>query len=76
MSQPPVEDTRPVPKYPEVEVQLTGQDGNGFFIISRVRMALRGHGVSRQEQEDFFNEAMAGDYDHLLSTCMKWVTVL
>lgn len=62
------------PKYPNVEVQLTGQDGNAFFIISRVRTALRRAGVPSSEANDFTNEAMAGDYDHVLRTCMSWVS--
>lgn len=28
-------------KYPDVKVQLSGMDGNAFFIIVRVRKALR-----------------------------------
>jgi hypothetical protein len=30
-----------MPKYPNVRVQLTGEDGNAFFIIVRVAQALR-----------------------------------
>lgn len=62
-------------KYPEVEVQLTGEDGNAFFIISRVRQALRRHGVPDEEIEAFSEEAMSGDYDHVLQTVMKMVEV-
>lgn len=63
-------------KYPDVEVQLTGEDGNAFFIISRVRGKLRSAGVNKEELEEFTNDAMNGDYDHMLQTCMRWVTVL
>ena len=64
------------PKFPDVEVQLTGENGNGFFIVSRVRTACRRAGVDADEIEAFTNEAMSGDYDHLLRTTMKTVTVL
>ncbi|QPX62201.1 hypothetical protein PBI_INDLOVU_87 [Mycobacterium phage Indlovu] len=62
------------PKFPEVYVQLTGQDGNGFLIASRVRGALdrAGH---REEAREFFDEALSGDYDHLLATAMRYVSV-
>lgn len=62
------------PKFPEVEVQLTGQDGNGAFIIGTVSKALRraGHG---DQVSAFTAEAMDGDYNALLRTCMAWVTV-
>lgn len=62
-------------RHPEVEVQLTGQDGNAFAVLGVVRKALvdAGH---QDEVETFFAEATSGDYDHLLYTCMRWVTVL
>lgn len=62
------------PKYPDVHVQLTGEDGNAFFIIGRVRSALRRSGVEASEIEAFCNEAMAGDYDNVLRTTMRWVS--
>jgi hypothetical protein len=67
-------DTGTEVKFPDVEVQLTGEDGNAFSIISRVRRALREH-ASGDQIEDFTKEAMAGDYDHVLQTVMAWVNV-
>jgi len=63
------------PKYPEIEVQLTGESDNAFSIIARTGAALRKAGVSREEQEAFSEEAMAGNYDQLIQTVMRWVTV-
>lgn len=63
------------PKYPNIEVQLSGEDGNAFFIIAAVRRALRREGVSENEIVEFSSEATSGDYDKLLQTCMGWVTV-
>ena len=62
-------------RYPDVEVQLSGEDGNAFAILGRVRSALRRAGVDNTEIEAFFTEAMSGDYNHLLQTCMCWVNV-
>jgi hypothetical protein len=62
-------------KYPDIEVQLSGEDGNAFAIIGRVRQALRRADVSTEEIDEFTEEATAGDYDHVLQTCFKWVTV-
>lgn len=62
-------------KYPEIEVELVGQDGNAFVILGAVRRAMRSAGVSSEEIDSFYDEATSGDYDHLLSTCMRWVTV-
>ena len=63
------------PKYPDVEVQLTGEDGNALLIVGRVSKALRRAGVSDQEATAFRLEALHGDYDHVLRTCMRWVSV-
>lgn len=65
----------PEPKYPDVHVPLTGEDGNAFFIIGRVRSYMRKAGISSEECTAFSNEAMSGDYDNVLRTAMKWVAV-
>lgn len=64
-----------MPKFPEVQVQLTGEDGNAFAIIGAVSKALKraGHGEAAAE---FQAEAMSGDYDHLLQTAMDYVDVM
>ena len=63
------------PLYPRVRVKLTGTDGNAFAIIGKVTAALREAGVSAPEQHRFRDEAMSGDYGHLLRVCMEWVDV-
>lgn len=63
-------------KHPEVEVELVGNDGNAFFIVGKVRAALRRAGVSAEEVEQYTAEATSGDYDHLLQTTMRWVEVI
>lgn len=67
--------TPPDPKYPEIEVQLTGEDGNAFFIIGRVSAALKRAGVPQAERTAFQKEAMSGDYNNVLRTAMAWVSV-
>ena len=61
------------PRYPQVQVQLSGEDGNAFAILGRTAAALRQAGVSQEEIDTFFAEATSGDYDHLLQTTMAWV---
>ena len=63
------------PKFPDVQVQLSGEDGNAFHIIGRTRMAMKRAGVSREEIDRYSAEAMAGDYQHVLSTTMATVSV-
>ena len=63
------------PKYPDVRVQLTGEDGNAYSIIGRVAKALRRH-VSNDAASEF--TAAAGNcrsYDELLVLAMETVDV-
>lgn len=64
-----------MPKYPEVVVEMTGEDGNAFAILARVKRAMRRAGVRDYQIERFRDEATSGDYDNLLQTVMRWVTV-
>ena len=68
-------DTMSEVKYPEVEVELVGQDGNAFAIMGRVAGALKKAGVPKAEIDEYMRESMSGDYNHLLQTAMKWVSV-
>ena len=61
-------------KYPNIDVQLSGEDGNAFVIIGRVSSALRRADISNDIIEAFREEAMLGDYDGVLQTAMRWVT--
>ena len=63
------------PKYPEIEVQLSGEDGNAFMIIGRVRAAMRRADLTADQIKEFSDEAMSGDYDNVLRTCMRYVSV-
>ena len=62
-------------RYPNVTVELVGQDGNALAIVAAVRQAMRRGGVSQDEQDAFMKEALSGDYDHLLQTVLRWVEV-
>jgi len=63
------------PKYPDVEVQLSGEDGNAFMLIGKTRRALKRHGVGDEEIEQFSTEATSGDYDNVIATIGRWVEV-
>lgn len=63
-----------MPKY-QVEVQLSGNDGNAFAIMGAVKKALKVTGASAEEVEQCLSESMAGDYDNLLRVAMDWVEV-
>lgn len=63
------------PKYPDIIVTLTGQDGNAFAVLGRCREAARDAGLPDEEIGAFMDEAMAGDYDDLLQTAMRWFEI-
>ena len=57
-----------------ISVKLVGTDGNAFAIIGKVNSAIKRAGYE-QEAKDFMKEAISGDYDHVLQTCMKYVNI-
>ncbi|MBK7491753.1 MAG: hypothetical protein IPI17_06920 [Nitrosomonas sp.] len=55
-------------------VQIIGKDSNAFAILGYVHRCI----LSSNHPEladDFMREATAGDYNHLLITCMRYVTI-
>ena len=62
------------PEYPDIEVELIGHDGNVFAILGKVRRALERAGYVGAA-EMFFEEATSGDYDHLIATTMRYVSI-
>ena len=60
---------------PRPTVKLLGEDGNSFFIVGRVRRALRDAGASEDYLKKFMADANSGDYNHMLQTVMEYVEV-
>lgn len=59
-----------------VEVELVGQDGNALSIIGRVVSGMKRAGVEKSVINEFTEDAMSGDYNHLLRVCHDYVDVL
>lgn len=57
------------------KLKLIGEDGNAFNILGLARKAATKAGWLSEEIDEFFQEAKAGDYNHLLQTCMKYFDV-
>ena len=62
-------------RYPNVKVKLVGTDGNAFAILGNVQRAMRRAGLTQEQIAEFNREAMKGDYNNLLATCMRYVDV-
>lgn len=59
-------------KYPEIVVKLVGTNGNAVAIMGKVQEALR---KARIDSAPYIKEATEGDYNQLLQTTMRWVTI-
>ena len=59
----------------DVDVQLTGVNGNAVAIVQAVTKALKKAKVHQSEINQFRNQALAGNYDNVLQTAMQWVNV-
>lgn len=55
-------------------IDLESQDGNAMSLIGAVRRALKRAGNTPEVLTAFSDEAMGGDYDHVLQTCMAYTT--
>lgn len=60
--------------YPDVNVELVGEDGNAFSILGRVKKALEKSGHP-EAVAPFLEEAQSGDYGNLLRTVIKYVKI-
>jgi hypothetical protein len=58
------------------ELQLSGKDGNAFFILYRAMQTLEKAGYSKEDVKAYEAEATSGDYDNLLAVTMRWFDVL
>jgi hypothetical protein len=52
----------------KIKLSLVGQDGNAFALLGVFRRQARKEGWTKEEMDTVLNEAMNGDYDHLLAT--------
>ena len=59
----------------DIEVQLSGNDGNAFAVMGSVMSALKKAGATPEELQQYQQESMSGDYDNLLLVASQWVNV-
>ncbi len=72
------------PLYPDCVVTLTGVDGNALAIVGTVKRALdrymrRELGYDSKQVkasiDRYVEQSLAGDYDNVILTATRWVTV-
>lgn len=62
-------------KYPDITVNIIGQNGNAFCILGICKKAMERAKLPQIEIDAFMAEATSGNYDHLLATVMAWFEV-
>lgn len=55
----------------KVKLNLVGIDGNAFVIMGAFQTAANKAGWSKEEIKQVLDDAMSGDYDHLLCTILN-----
>ncbi len=64
-----------MPKYPEITVQLIGQDSNAYNLLGICRRAMIKNRLPQSEIDTFMQEATSSNYDHLLATVCEYFNV-
>ena len=55
----------------KVKLNLVGINGNAFVIMGAFQVAACEAGWSKEETKQVLDEAMSGDYDHLLDVILS-----
>ncbi len=63
-------------RYPAVQVPLIGRDSDALAVVAAVSRALEQAGVRQEEITNFYDEALSGDYNTVLQTALRWITVV
>jgi hypothetical protein len=53
-------------------IELVGLDGNAFGVLGAMARGLKDAGNSKAVVDSYRQQAMAGDYDHLLRVTMAF----
>ena len=54
------------------KLKLIGKDGNAFFILARAQDSAKKAGWSKEQIDNFMQQARSGDYNNLLRACMDY----
>ena len=55
----------------KIEIDLTGPDGNAYYILGVAKRLCKEFGMTKQYEKDLLDEMMSGDYENLLQTFDK-----
>ena len=55
------------------DVELVGEDGNAFSVMGTVSEGLQRAGNDQSVIDNYREQAMSGDYDHLLAVSVAFI---
>ena len=59
------------PAQDRIVIDLTGPQGNAFFMIGQARSCAKQLGYSKEDTEQLLDDMQSSDYDHLIETFDK-----
>ena len=57
----------------EFGFSLAGEHGNAFFIMGMTKRELRKAGYTKEQLDEYQNEATSSDYDNLLAVTRRYL---
>ena len=63
------------PKFPNVEIDITGPKGNAYAIMGIVSQVLRQTGSTNEQVSNVLKDMMSSNYEHLVSVAARYVTI-
>ncbi|MCR8549240.1 hypothetical protein M4578_15485 [Salipiger sp. P9] len=60
-------------KYPNINLQLSGVEGNALAILARCAHAARKAGLDRDQIARFRSKATSGYHDDLIQVALRWL---
>ena len=59
-------------KYKKQVIDLTGRDGNAFYLLGTAMNLCKQIGISSERTEEILDELKSSDYEHLIKTFDKY----
>ena len=59
-------------KYKKQVIDLTGPDGNAFFLLGTAMKLCKQIGISSERTDEILDEMRSDDYEHLIITFDKY----
>jgi len=59
----------------QLVLDLSGPEGNAFVVLGRMRSLIK-QVYDKETADEYYAEAVSGDYENLLRTTNKWVELV